>query len=60
MCVGCPDWVGCCSREECGALPPVDENGNRRRHYLKHFYLDGPEPCEHVKAEIAAANADED
>lgn len=48
MCGLCPDVIGGCWKEECGALPPFDEDGNFRQRYWKWFTV-GTIPCEHVR-----------
>lgn len=50
MCGMCPSVIGGCDKIECGARNPVDENGNRRSHYMRWFNA-GFAPCEHVLAE---------
>lgn len=50
MCGMCPDVYGGCNKIECGALPPVREDGTRRQRYMRWFTY-GQTPCEHVAAE---------
>jgi hypothetical protein len=47
MCGMCSDTIAGCALTECGALPPVDENGKRRQFYVRWFKL-GETPCAHV------------
>lgn len=49
MCGLCPDVIGGCDKEECGALPRIDENGNPRSRYFRWYCL-GEIPCEHELA----------
>jgi hypothetical protein len=49
----CPDAVEWCP--EC-SLPPVDEDGNRRWHYMTIFSL-GDTFCEHLTAKLGTDSA---
>lgn len=56
MCGMCGDTIAGCDQLECGALPPVDENGNRRSFHMRWYQLDEI-PCCHVLAEHKPACA---
>jgi hypothetical protein len=55
MCGMCPDVVDGCSEIECGALPPVREDGTRRFYYIRWFTLDDVF-CKHLTEQYGTSN----
>lgn len=51
MCGMCPDVIDGCNQIECGALPPIREDGTRNSRYMKWFTFADKTWCKHLTEE---------